>query len=119
MRRRHVPEGFFRLGRNITIVVTLGGVFTLSAMVWLLLAMHKPTVRVPDVVGQRLSRAEILAHDAGLAVEVKNHIHHRTLQANTVVEQWPRAGMTVKRGQTLRVSVSLGPPDLGQTSRGR
>lgn len=112
----HVRESFFRVGRDIAILVALGVVFTLSAAVWLYVAMHKPTVTAPDVVGQRLSRAESLAYEAGLELEVKTRVYHKTLQANTVVEQWPRAGMTVKQGQTLRVSVSLGPPDLGQTS---
>ncbi|MBI3951827.1 MAG: PASTA domain-containing protein [Acidobacteria bacterium] len=100
------------------ILATLGLVFILSASAMLYVAMHKPTATVPNVTGQRLSEAEEMAYQAGLELEVKGRVHHNTLAANTVVEQLPRAGTTVKRGQALRVKVSLGP-ELGQTSPNR
>ena len=113
-------ESFLRIGRDILILAALALVFTLSASAMLYVAMHMPTVVAPNVMGQRLTQAESMAHEAGLELEVKGRVPHKTLEANTVVEQWPRAGMTAKRGQALRVTVSLGPsPDLGQTKASR
>lgn len=104
--------------RDALVLILLGFVFVTSAAVALYLAMYQPTVTVPNVVGQKLGPAQQRARQAGLHLEVKSTIH-TTQPANTIVKQWPPAGMTAKRGQPLRVQVSIGPRDLGQLRSAR
>jgi beta-lactam-binding protein with PASTA domain len=118
VRQTHFREIFFRASQDLLILVTLGLVFILSTAIMLYAAMHKPTVTVPNVVGRQLGQAQGIAHEAGLDMEVKGRVYNNSAEADTVVEQWPRPGMMVKKGQTLRVSVSLGP-DLGQMNSKR
>jgi beta-lactam-binding protein with PASTA domain len=76
--------------------------------------MHQSVVTVPNLVGKSAIEAQQLAQEAGLELKVKNQIHSDRFPANTVIEQWPRDGMTVKQGQSVQVNVSLGPHDVGQ-----
>lgn len=100
----------FPLGRDVLILLGLVLTFILSATTALYVAMRRPVVIVPNLVGQRLTQAEETAHRAGFeALEIKSRVYHETAPINTIVEQWPRAGMPVKQGLPLRVSVSLGP----------
>lgn len=106
----HWREVVFPLGRDVLILVGLVLTFMLSATAALYVSMRRPVVIVPDLVGQRLTQAEETAQRAGFeALEIKSRVYHETAPINTIVEQWPRAGMPVRQGQPLRVSVSLGP----------
>jgi beta-lactam-binding protein with PASTA domain len=109
---------FIRGGRAFLILATLGLVFAMGVAAMLYVAMHKPTVTVPNVAGQRLSQAQEMTREAGLELEVRGRTYNDILAADTVVDQWPRAGMTVKRGQALRVNLSMGPSDFGRTRPG-
>ncbi|GBC78362.1 hypothetical protein HRbin08_01851 [bacterium HR08] len=97
------------VGRHLALVAGALVVFALSASVTMYLMMRQPIVRTPALVGTPLAEARRWAERAGLTLEVKSTLHDDRYPAGVIVEQWPPSGMAVKRGQPLRVSVSLGP----------
>jgi serine/threonine-protein kinase len=105
----------WRRGKEAALLVIFVVVFALSAAAMLYLTMHQPAVTVPKLVGKSATEAAQLAHQAGLQVKIKNRVHSDQIPANVVIEQWPRAGMTIKRGQSVRVNLSSGPHTVEQT----
>ncbi|MCS7156694.1 MAG: PASTA domain-containing protein [Blastocatellia bacterium] len=97
------------LGRELSIVVSALVVFVLSASVAMYLVLRQPVVQTPALVGKPLSEAERMAERTGLKLQVKGTVYDERYPAQFIVEQWPPPGMSVKRGQPLRVNVSLGP----------
>ncbi len=97
------------VGRDVSIGVGACVVFALSAAATMYVTMHQPVVRAPAVVGRPLPEATQLAERAGLTLQVKSTVHDERYPAQVVIGQWPPSGMSVKRGQALRVTVSLGP----------
>jgi len=83
-------------------------VFIASASVAMYLMLRQPIVRAPALVGKPLAEAERLAEQAGLRLQVKATVYDERSPAQAVLEQWPPPGMSVKRGQPLRVTVSVG-----------
>ncbi len=104
------------VGRDVSIVVGACGVFALSAAATMYVMMHQPVVRAPTLVGRPLPEAMQLAERAGLRLQVKSTVHDERYPAQVVIGQWPPSGMSVKRGQSLRVTVSLGPRLSGSSS---
>jgi len=102
-------EKILEITRNLLLLMALGAIFALSAAGAIYLAMRQSQVATPDLVGKPLQQAGEIAEKAGLKLHVKNSLYDDRYPPNTVSEQWPQAGMTVKRGQSLRVNVSLGP----------
>lgn len=97
------------VGRDLSLVAGALVVFALSASVTMYLMMRQSVVRTPALVGTPLAEARRWAERAGLTLEVKSTLHDDRYPAGVIIEQWPPSGMTVKLGQPLRVSVSLGP----------
>jgi len=107
-------ETFWQVAQDVSLLGILGLIFVLSASLTLYVTMHQSVVTVPNLVGKSAAEAQQLAQEAGLELKVKNQVRSDQFPANTVIEQWPRAGMTIKQGQSVRVNVSLGPHDVGQ-----
>jgi len=103
-------------GRDFSIFVGALALFALSAAVTMYVKMHQPIVRAPALVGRPLPEAVQLAERAGLVLQVKSTVHDERYPAQVVIGQWPPSGMSVKRGQSLRVTVSLGPRLSGSSS---
>lgn len=97
------------LQRLLTVAV-LVMVFFMSAGIVMYFALRGREVAVPNVVGKPERDAESLLEDKGLRMRVRNRAHSNKLPANTVSEQSPAPGTTVKTGQSVRVSLSLGAP---------
>ncbi len=87
----------------------LAAVFLLSTSLMIYVAMHESAVVVPNLLGKTLFQAQQSASQLDLKIEVKNRVYDERNPENTIVEQWPKAGMTIKKGQALRVNTSLGP----------
>jgi len=104
------------LGRELSIIASALVVFVLSASVAMYLVLRQPVVRTPALVGKPLSEAERMAEHAGLRLQVRNTLYDERYPAQVIIEQWPPPGMSVKRGQPLRVNVSLGPRPSGKAS---
>lgn len=94
--------------RRLLTMAVLVGVFSLSAGVVMYFALRGRTVDVPNVVGKSETQAESLLEDSGLRMKVASRAHHDKIPENAVSDQSPTPGTTVKTGQLVRVSVSLG-----------
>ena len=92
-----------------------------SALAAMRLAIHGREVRVPDLRGMAMVRAEAAANDSGLIVSIEDRFYSSTVGEGAVISQFPAAGARVRRGWRIRVAESLGQqrvtiPDLkGQT----
>lgn len=107
MLSRHGSSNIFR---RLLMAALLAGVFFLSAGTITYLAVRGRTVEVPNVVGKSEEAAREELDDAGLRMDVKSQAYNDRLPAKTVSDQSPSAGTTVKTGQIVRVSLSLGAP---------
>jgi eukaryotic-like serine/threonine-protein kinase len=92
-----------------------------SALAAMRLAIHGREVRVPDVRGMTMLRAQETANDHGLIVSAEDKFYSPTIPAGQVISQVPSPGSRVRSGWRVRVAESLGPqrvtiPNLvGQT----
>ena len=90
--------------------------FGLSATAVGYFALRGRTVQVPDVIGKTESQAESVLSDSGLRMDVRSRARHDKIPEHAVSDQSPAPGTTVKTGQLVRVSVSLGAQPKGNAS---
>lgn len=98
-----VPEG-----RVIDQNPRAGNTMEVGQDVALVVSRGKPPVEVPDVVGRGREEATAVLQGAGLRVEVAER-YSDDVARGRVVRQQPVAGTTVRRGDAVRIVVSLGP----------
>jgi beta-lactam-binding protein with PASTA domain len=96
--------------RRFGILLLLLTVFSLSALTVVYWTLRGRTVEVPNVISYEESAAQDRLEDDGLIMRVRSRIPHADIPAGRVCDQLPRAGTTVKSGQIVRVSLSLGAP---------
>jgi serine/threonine-protein kinase len=72
------------------------------------LVQHNVTVRVPRLVGIELAEAQDRCDQLGLNLQIEDRRYSEGVAPDQVLNQAPGAGMSVKRGRTVRVHVSLG-----------
>lgn len=109
LKNRQVPAGrVVRSVKQVVFVLSLGGLFVLSTSVAIYLAMRQPQVKTPQLIGMSLPQAQEMARRHGLELQVKNRRYDDRYPADAVVDQWPPSGMTIKRGQAVRVVLSQG-----------
>ena len=65
-------------------------------------------VTVPDWTGKPLARATADAGALGLVLETAGQRHDPGVPVDGIVQQDPQAGAVVRRGRTVRVTLSLG-----------
>ncbi|HXF04241.1 MAG TPA: PASTA domain-containing protein [Blastocatellia bacterium] len=109
LRIRQAPAGrIVRSVKQVVFVLSLGGLFVLSTSVAIYLAMRQPQVKTPQLIGMSLPQAQEMARRLGLELQVKNRRYDDRYPPDAVVDQWPPPGMTIKRGQAMRVVLSQG-----------
>ncbi|MGH9766826.1 MAG: PASTA domain-containing protein [Blastocatellia bacterium] len=113
MLSRHGSSNIFN---RLLMAALLAGVFFVSAGTITYLAVRGRTVEVPNVVGKSEEVAAKELDNAGLVMRVKSRAPDKA-PANTISDQSPSAGTTVKTGQIVRVSVSLGAAPAGQNAQ--
>ena len=96
--------------RRVGVLLLLVTVFGLSALTVVYLTLRGRTVEVPSVISYEESAAQDRLEDDGLIMRVRSRMPHAEIPAGRVCDQSPRAGTTVKSGQIVRVSLSLGAP---------
>lgn len=113
---------------RVLAVLALVSVLAAGVCVWWILGRstnplfsRRADVTVPELVGLTRQEAENDLRDTGLNL-VWEEVYNPAVDPGQVCAQQPAAGRTVKQGQTLTVSVSLGTrwltvPDL--TGQGR
>lgn len=87
-------------------------VATLSFCVAYRAQRRSNVVQVPDWIGRTREAAMADASRLGLLLEVSAQRHDAGVAAGRVIQHDPVAGSTVRRGRTVRVTVSLGGETL-------
>lgn len=107
-----INSGISAIGR-LAAVAVLGLAF-LSGMAGVVyMSLQGEQVSVPEVLGRTVAESE--KDLAQLGLQIKKRADRFSPEApGTIVEQLPKAGETVKTGQTIRVVVSKGPGEGDQ-----
>jgi hypothetical protein len=94
--------------QKLVTAVLLAVAFFVSAGLMVYLSLRSKEVKVPDLIGKAEGDAERLLGTEGLRLKVRNRTTDEKVQANLISEQLPNAGVTVKAGQVVNVTVSTG-----------
>lgn len=96
------------------IVVVLAGTFLVGLFSVIYLRLQGEEMKVPEIVGKDFVESEKELTDLGLIIK-KRADRYSTEKPNTVIEQLPKAGETVKTGQMILVVVSKTNPEGDET----
>lgn len=92
---------------NLVIAFALLGVSFVGLFFWLdAYTEHGITVEVPDFTGLRLDEIQLLADTVEIEFEVIDSLYSKELPRGTVADQEPTAGLAVKRGRTIYLTVN-------------
>ena len=67
---------------------------------------HGESIRVPNIEGMRIDKARETMEECGLEIVVTDSGYNRRLPADCVLTQSPGAGLTVKSGHTIYVTIN-------------
>ena len=67
---------------------------------------HGESIRVPNIEGMRIAKAREMMDELGLEIVVTDSGYNRRLPADCVLSQNPGAGLTVKSGHTIYVTIN-------------
>jgi len=100
---------FKRILLTSAIALLIGTVFYVLLNMLMDAAVHtKKAVLVPDLNGKSLSEALSVASSANLGIKKEGEDFDQKFPAGTVLRQNPPAGMTVREGKFIKVTVSRG-----------
>jgi beta-lactam-binding protein with PASTA domain len=104
-----LKTGISAIGK-LFIVAALAGTFIVGMVSVVYLSLSGEEVKVPEIVGKNYLDSE--KELAGLGLKVKRRaLRYSTEKPNTILEQLPRSGETVKTGQTILVVLSQANPE--------
>jgi beta-lactam-binding protein with PASTA domain len=73
--------------------------------------VHRNTVvLVPDLQGQTLASAQTMVQQLGLKLNETRQMAHPSVPRGMILDQTPPAASPIRRGRTVRVVTSSGPP---------
>ena len=67
---------------------------------------HGESIRVPNIEGMRITKAREMMEECGLEIVVTDSSYNKRLPADCVLTQSPGAGLTVKSGHTIYVTIN-------------
>ena len=67
---------------------------------------HGESIRVPNIEGTRITKAREMMEECGLEIVVTDSGYNKRLPADCVLTQSPGAGLTVKSGHTIYVTIN-------------
>lgn len=102
-----LKTGFSALGKLIAVAV-LAAVFLGGMAAVVLMSLQGAEIQVPEITGKSFSESETELASLGLMIK-KRAERVSSEPPNTIIEQLPKPGETVKSGQTIRVVVSKAP----------
>jgi beta-lactam-binding protein with PASTA domain len=104
-----IKTGISAIGK-LVLVAVLAGTFLAGMIGVVFLSLRGEEVKVPEVVGKDFSESE--KEIAGLGLKIKRRAtRYSQEKPNTVLEQLPKPGETVKTGQTILVVLSEANPE--------
>jgi beta-lactam-binding protein with PASTA domain len=104
-----VKSGFSAIGK-LLIVVALAGTFLVGMVGVVYMSLKGDVISVPEIVGKDFVESEKELAALGLKIK-KRADRYSTEKQNTVLEQLPKAGETVKTGQMILVVTSKTSPE--------
>ncbi len=99
---------------NLLVVVALAGTFLVGVLTVIYLRLQGEEMKVPEIVGKDFVESERELVELGLRIK-KRADRSSTEKPNTVIEQLPKAGETVKTGQMILVVTSKGGAEGDET----
>ena len=99
-----VKKGVSAFGKLLTVIV-LAGTFLVGAVGVVYMSLQGEELKVPEIVGKDLVESEKELASLGLRIK-KRADRPSTDKPNTILEQLPKAGETLKTGQTIFVVTS-------------
>ena len=108
-----VKKGASAFGK-LFIVIALAGAFTVGAVGVVYMSLQGEEMKVPEIVGKDLVESEKELASLGLRIK-KRADRYSTEKPNTILEQLPKAGDTVKTGQMILVVTSKTNPEGEET----
>lgn len=100
----------FRIIRFTLLGLILICVMLVSAVTAMRFAIHGREVSVPKLVSAKDADAQRIALDHGLVLTEDDRFYSTSVPAGAVISQSPSAGVRVRRGARVRITVSLGLP---------
>ena len=104
-----IKTGFSAVGK-LLIVIALAGTFLVGLVGVVYLSLQGEAVKVPEITGKDFTESEKELSALGLKIK-KRADRYSTEKVNTVLEQLPKAGDTVKTGQMILVVTSKTNPE--------
>ncbi len=89
---------------------TIISAFVAGVVILLTLSIHRiaaPKTKVPVVKSLELFEAVRLLQERGLAIDIETKFEPR-VPRYIVIDQFPKAGITVRQGRTVKILVSMG-----------
>jgi len=108
-----IKKGASAFGK-LFIVIALAGAFVSGAVGVVYMSLQGEEMKVPEVVGKDLVESEKELASLGLRIK-KRADRYSTEKPNTILEQLPKAGDTVKTGQMILVVTSKTNPEGEET----
>jgi hypothetical protein len=108
-----VKKGASAFGK-LFIVVALAGTFVVGAVGVVYMSLQGEELKVPEIVSKDLIESEKELASLGLRIK-KRADRYSTEKQNTILEQLPKAGETLKTGQTIFVVTSKTNPEGEET----
>ena len=107
-----INTGFSAIGRLAAVVLLLGAfMFGMAGVVYM--SLQGEEVKVPEITGKNFAESEKELAALGLKIK-KRADRFSNEMPNTVIEQLPKTGETVKTGQLILVVTSKGPGEGDQ-----
>ena len=108
-----ISKGFSALGKLVMVAILLAAFLSGMAGV-VYMSLTGSEIKVPEIVGKDFVESEKVLASLGLKIR-KRADRVSEDQINTVLEQLPKAGETVKTGQWISVVVSKAGASNGET----
>ena len=109
-----IKSGFSAIGRLAAIgLLAFAFLFGLAMVVYM--SLQGTEIKVPEITGKSFSESERELASLGLKIK-KRADRNSPEQINTVIEQLPKPGDTVKTGQLILVVTSKGEGENGDKS---
>ena len=108
-----IKKGAAAFGK-LFIVIALAGAFIVGAVGVVYMSLQGQEMKVPEIVGKDFVESEKELASLGLRIK-KRADRASTEKLNTILEQLPKAGDTVKTGQMILVVTSKANPEGEET----
>lgn len=89
-----------------------GGILAIILIVILMNTLTTKAVMVPNVKNMTREQATQELEKAGLKLEVENQVYSSDVESGKIVSQNPEEGREMKKGQTVKVTVSKGTQNV-------